>query len=161
MFKTDYKRTLLKDGEYEMMIMDSKHGITEGGSEYIELSLKVRDDIEQESQNEYLTERIYKSKETGEYSVRRINNICKSAGIPENSEFEDEEDLGRNLLACLVIAVVKIQFDDYRGEDINRIAYYKPTKIPLQNLKEPTPLHEKAKAEVKKEIEETEEELPW
>lgn len=168
MFKTNYQRPLLEDGTYEVQIMEAEFGKADTGSEYIELTIKVREDVEQEGGGHTLYERMWKNNSTGEYNQKRLNNLCKSAGIPEGTEFADEQDFCQYITGKIVKINLVKKFDDYRNEDINSIVFYQSTDAPLKTADAPKP-KATAKPEPKKELppfakdieEDNDDDLPW
>lgn len=158
MFKTNYQARLIEKGDYEVIIVKAELLQAETGTKYMNLSMKIREDVEQDFQGEMLYERLWQNKTTGEYNLRRFNNICKSAGIPEGTNFENENEFLKEIEGKVFQVNVAVVYDDYRQEDVNTILYYHSTEKPFKTA-------EKA---VKKAVEETiendilnDDELPW
>jgi len=154
--KTDYSEKLIKDGEYEVTVSLARSMLSKAGTtEFLRITFAMRTDVDGQERGN-IDDVVFKNKETGEYNARRLNNLCKSAGIPEGTVFEDVEDLLKSLEGSNLRIVVKTMFDDYRQKEINKISYFKPTAQPLlkagQNTSNKT---ETAKVEVK------DEDLPW
>lgn len=133
-FTTDYKVLLLKEGTYEARIEEAKYGKTESGAEYINLAFRIREDVEQEGQGEIVYDSLWKNKTTGDYTEKRLNNLCKSAGIPEGKNFADEAEFVKIIKGSLLRINVIIKFDDYTQEDKNQILFFQKTEHTYQEL---------------------------
>lgn len=136
----DYKNEsfgLLENGEYEAFIEQIEiRKAQSSGNEYISLQIRIRDDVDQSFGNRVLFDNVFKEKDSAgnqtEYFNRsKLTRILK-ATIPADTplEFESVEDILETVAGQKVIAVVKTRKDDYRGEDVNYISYYKQTNVP-------------------------------
>lgn len=136
MIKTDYTPDLLPDDEvFEFVITEAITGTSSRKeTPFIQVKLKVRDDVEQEHQNHVLVDRFYQI--DGEYNKRKVNGIAKAVGIPEGTVFDTEEDYCEAIQGGLVRAFIKQEYDDFRGEDRNVVVYYMSTENPHQELGE-------------------------
>lgn len=125
--KTDYTVELLdNETEYEFLIEHAEKSQSPNtGTDYIEVQLRVREDVEQKHQGFRLNDRNYRNKE-GKYNMRKLNGLAKAAGIPENTEFEDEDEFCEEITGQPVRAFVMKVDDDYVGREVNRIGFYKP-----------------------------------
>jgi hypothetical protein len=129
-----------------------------GTTEFLRITFALRTDVEGQDRGN-IDDVVFKNKETGEYNARRLNNLCKSAGIPEGTVFQDVDDLLKQLEGANLRIVVKTMFDDYKQKEVNKISYFKPTAKPLAKLNEANP--PKAQDGTKPKIEIKDEDLPW
>lgn len=134
MFKTDYSKKLVEKGSYEVQIIEAELLQAETGTKYMQLALKVREDVEQLSQGEVVYEKLWQNKTTGEYNQRRFNSICKSAGIPEGTTFKNENDFLNTVKGKILIANIDVVFDDFRSENVNTVLYYNSSEIPFKTV---------------------------
>lgn len=136
MFTTSYKDVgsgdLFPEGEFECQIIKAevtrtkpKEGV---GKPYISIELVGRDDVEQACGRKHIWDNLFKNKETGEYNAKRINSICKYTGVPEGLSL-DEQGFCDYIVLKYIRIVVKQQMDDYKGEKVARIRYYKPSAV--------------------------------
>jgi len=58
--------------------------------------------------------------------MARIQSICKCAGLPEGDEYPDEYALCNALMMRNIRVVIKHMMDDYKGEKVAKVHYYKP-----------------------------------
>ena len=65
-FGIDYSQAAdadIPDGKYEMVIKYAGEAVTEGGKEYIAVTMVVRNDVDQSQKNRYLRHSIWHKKE--------------------------------------------------------------------------------------------------
>lgn len=150
MFKTNYQVDLIKEGEYEAQIIKAELLAAETGTKYMNIAFEIREDVDQEHQGEIIYDRLWQNKTTGEYNMRRFNNICKSAGIPEGTTFANEKEFFEAIVGRPIIINVAIVFDDYRQQDKNTILYYRTSKVGFKTVnKTPT------------QTTDTDDDIPW
>lgn len=133
---TNYKDldsgNLLAEGEYEVQIIKAGYTAPDGKTPHFLVEYLIRTDVEQRYGNKHLWDRLYKNKETGEYS-NRWQSICKCAGVPEGTPVNNEADLSNAIILKAIRVVIKHQKNDYRGGELEaKIAYYKPSKYPIE-----------------------------
>lgn len=134
MFKTDYQIELVKEGEYEAQIIKAELLAAETGTKYMNITYRIREDVEQEHQGEVVYDKLWQNKTTGEYNMRRFNNICKSAGIPEGTSFANENAFLEAIVGKTIVINVAVVFDDYRQQDQNTILYYRSSKVGFKTV---------------------------
>lgn len=87
MFKTNHQNTgnndLIKEGEYEVLILDVVHGFTQGGTENVRIHMVVRNDVDQEYKNKHIWDTMWMSEKAMPYTERKINSIDKILQMPE------------------------------------------------------------------------------
>ena len=120
--------SLMKEGDYEIIVKQAFENATKGGTVYISIPLIVRNDVDQQYKNKHIFHSVWKSKDTGEYNTGMLNTICKALKIPNGTKFKDLEEL----LAALVgkTAMVTIKHKEYNGEKQENVAYWNETKFP-------------------------------
>lgn len=120
---------LVKDGEYEVRIERIEQKTLPSGKRKLAVAYRIRDDVEQEYQNRWLFEDIWAEREHKEYYNRkRINQLLGTQHLKDGTEFNTIQDVIDELVGSYLIAVVRIERDDYRGEDVNKIKFYKSSK---------------------------------
>lgn len=126
---------LIADGEYEAFldVIQIKQAGT--GTKYINVQVRIRDDIEQAHQNRVLFDAIWENKSTGVFNRQRLTRILKAC-FPENTplNFEGVDEILETIAGQKLRIVVKTEYDDYNDEDVNKIHYYKPTKNPDKTI---------------------------
>lgn len=128
---------LIPDGDYEVKIDTIGVKILPSGKEKLSIMFRVRDDIDGQAYgNKCLFEDIWKEKESPEhFNRKRINQLLGTQEIKDGTVFDTINDVIDFLKSnnCLVAHVISI-FDDYRGEDVNKISYYKASKHKPQSI---------------------------
>lgn len=133
MFKTSYTDSVLPEGEYECRIVKAEQTKTKKDTPYLNIDMVIREDVEQPCARKHIWDSLFKNRETGQYSEKRMNQICQAAGIPEGVEISSIQDFCDTVILRCVRAVVKHKMDDYKGEKVSYVAYYKPSKFPVDN----------------------------
>lgn len=127
-----YEKTdtgLIKEGDYEVEIERIERRTLPSGKEKIMLQYRIRTDVEQDSKNRVLFEDIWAEREHPDYFNRkRINQLLGTQKIEDGHVFEDINSVMKFLEGQRLIVHVVVQMDDYKGEDVNSIAYYKTSK---------------------------------
>jgi hypothetical protein len=148
-FDSKVGNSLLKEGEYEVRVERIETKTTTTGKEKIAIMFRVREDVEQEGKNRVLFEDIWKEKENPQFFNRkRLNLLLRTQDLENGKTFETIQDLFKELQGAMLIVKVSVEMDDYRGEEVNRIIYYRHTKNASKTVSNTSP---KAKEEVKDE----------
>ena len=123
--------SLVKEGDYEVVIKKAEEKETKDGAVYISLALVVRNDVEQQYKNKYLFHSLWRTKATGEYNKTIINTVAKSLDIPNGAKFTSLEEL----LAGFVgkVCKVTIKHETYNENVNERVKTWSSTKFPACN----------------------------
>lgn len=126
---------LMKDGDYEVKVELIEKKILPSGKEKLSVRYRVRDDIEQSYKNRCIFEDIWQEKENPHFFNRkRINQLLGTQNIAEGTTFGSIVDVIDYLTgACLIVHVGTV-FNDYSGEDVNTVSYYKSSKNKPQTI---------------------------
>jgi hypothetical protein len=138
MFKIDHTqattdRYLPPEGEYEVSVETAKTSVTGKGTEYIDITLRIRDDIKQEGAGRRFQYPIYKLREPTPvdpdgYPNNKVQRLSKGCGIGNGTTFESIEGwmaalVGKNLR-------VTVRHETYNDRVQPRVAYINESKIP-------------------------------
>ena len=127
-YKYEKESNLVKTGDYEARLENIERKTLPSGTEKLSLTWRIRDDIEGQSYgNKVMFEDIWREKESPEhFNRKRINQLLGTQNeVKEGTVFETINDIIEYMIGkCAIIHVVEV-FDDYRGEDVNKISYYK------------------------------------
>lgn len=109
-FSTDYSDVktgsggVLPEGEYEVIIKYAGEDTTRTGTVYINVTMVLRNDVEQAFKNNYIWHKLWQRKEPspadlamGGYSSKQINSLSQAAGLPNNQKFESISEWGEQL----------------------------------------------------------------
>lgn len=101
--KDDYG--LIPEGEYEAVIRNIEERTTKKGATGLNLSLVIRNDVEQSYKDRYLFCTYWKRKEPTQadmqvqgYSFKQIMRLAKSAKLPSGKAYENVKELCEDLL---------------------------------------------------------------
>lgn len=112
---------LMKEGEYEAFCSDAKITTTENRTDTIAFDFVIRTDVEQAYQRKHVFKNFYQD-DNGEWPGEKIGKFASSMGIPNGTEFELNDLIGRNL-----ILVIK-HFTGSDGVERECIYYTKKTE---------------------------------
>lgn len=174
LFETNYSNnkqtnyTPLPEGEYECTITKAGLDATPGGTEYLAVNLKVRNDLDKalpdtngKYHNRTVFVQFWKNKQTGKYNLDQLQYVLEAAGVPEGRSVKDWEDFSNLLVNKPVRAFVKVEKDTYQGKSTerNRVAPwgFSKTKFPFQSTSTATDPF----ASSKEDVEITDEDVPF
>lgn len=134
----------IDEGNYECLIDMPSEEATKGGTEYFQVPLTVRNDLDgvldlEDTNKKYHNRKlfdlkIWKRKETGEYDPQNFSDILTAVGISEGTEISSQEQLINYLAGKPLKAYVKKGTNTYKGEttEVNQIAPWnlEPTEYP-------------------------------
>lgn len=126
---------LKEEGDYEVRVEKMEIRVLPSGTEKLFLQYRIRDDVEQKYKNACLFEDIWHEKENPNlFNRKRINKLLGTQEVKEGTVFESINKICDFMLGKdLMVHLVK-QFDDYKGEEINSISYYKKTNSAPKTL---------------------------
>lgn len=135
MFKLDFNDTFeggLKDGQYEVVVTNASERQTQSGTNYIEIVLAVRNDVQQPSQNALIFHKIWKSKETGKYNLKSLNTIGKYLQLQEDKAYNSLDDVLKDFVRKMALVTVKNETSEYNGKEYNNVNVkrWEVTKFP-------------------------------
>lgn len=122
--------TLKEEGDYEVFVEKMELRVLPSGTEKLFVQYRIREDVEQKYKNSCLFEDIWHEKENPIlFNRKKINRILGTQpDVKEGMVFNNINDICNFMLGkYLQVHVVK-QYDDYKGEEVNSIAYYRTSK---------------------------------
>lgn len=141
-FSTNYEGVsgdygLIQAGEYEVVIRNIEERTTKNGATGINLSLVIRNDVEQKYKDRYLFHTLWKRKEPTEadmqvqgYSFKQIMILAKSAKLPSGKAYENVQQLCEDLLKRPLRVTVEHEINNYDGKTRENIRYINESKFP-------------------------------
>ena len=143
-----FGNSLIPEGEYEVQIERMTEGETPSGKKKLDLMFRFRSIEGQEKvASRVLFDTIWKERETEFYNRRRLNMLMGTQHFEDGKTFGSIQEVITELVGSFLQIKVVIAYDDYRKEDVNKIAYYMSSQ-------------EKPK-QVTKKVEVSEEDLPF
>jgi hypothetical protein len=92
--------------------------------------------VEQEHHNRVVFESIWQEKETSFYNRKRLNQLLGTQEVKDGTTFNSIQDIIETLKNAKLRVKLIIAFDDYKKQDINKIAFYKSTQKPNKKIVE-------------------------
>ncbi|MDW4221572.1 DUF669 domain-containing protein [Staphylococcus saprophyticus] len=122
----------IQDGTYETVITKFEESATQSGTEFVDVRLTVRNDIDQKYKNNIVFHRIWKAKATQKYDMRFFNTIGAAAQLQQGKQYKSIEELFQDFLGKPVRVTVKNETSEYNGktyENLN-VKRWEKTKFP-------------------------------
>lgn len=130
-FKVDHDKAseggLVTEGEYEVVVFKAFEDAAKSGTQFINLHLIIRNDIEQKHKNQWLFGSIWQSKATGEYHQGMLNGVARALQIENGKTFNTLDELVGEFVGKT--ARVTVKHEEYNGKTNARIQRWDPTKI--------------------------------
>jgi len=126
---------LMDEGEYEVRIEKVERKMLPSGKEKLQITYRVRDDVEQKYQNRCVFEDIWAERENPEmFNRKRINQLLGTQAIEDGHTFDSINDVINFLLGCNLVVHISVEFDEYRNENVNNVSYYRSSKAKNQTI---------------------------
>src|SRR5699024_3073771 len=95
-FEIDYSKAQefakIIDGTYEVIVDKAVQNASQGGTDFLDIQFKIREDFNQPFKNNRIFHKIWISKETKKYPVGQVMNLAKQSGIPDGTKFNSLDD---------------------------------------------------------------------
>ena len=124
--KAQQGRYMPPEGQYECLITMAKYNMTRNGTEYLHISLLIRDDVEQEGMGEVIDWSVWRKRKPGRqdpdgFAAGTIQHISKVVGFENGMEFSTIDDWMRALKGRTVR--VEIKHEEYNDRVSAKVAY--------------------------------------
>lgn len=135
-FSLDFENTFegggIQDGTYEVIITLASEDANKNGTEFVDLRLIVRNDIDQKHQNQIIFEKLWKAKATGKYNMTMFNTIGKAAQLQKGKTYNSLDDLLSDFVNRPVRVTVKNEESEYNGKTYENLVVkrWEQTKFP-------------------------------
>lgn len=131
--KAQQGRYMPPEGQYECLITMAKYNMTRNGTEYLHISLLIRDDVEQEGMGEVIDWSVWRKRKPGRqdpdgFAAGTIQHISKVVGFENGMEFSTIDDWMRALKGRTVR--VEIKHEEYNDRVSAKVAYSYPSEHP-------------------------------
>ena len=139
-FKSNWKEAsqpsgIKPEGDYECLIQKIEERTTRNGAVGLNISMVIRNDVQQNYKNAFIFYTLWKRREPTEadlsvngYSFGQVMALGKAAGLPDGKDYDNLEQFCQELTGKPLLITLKHR--EYNGktlEDVNRLA---PTKFP-------------------------------
>lgn len=123
------------EGDYECIITKVEERVNQNGKENLNISMVIRNDVEQGYKNGYIFNTLWKRREPTEadlqvkgYGYGQIMALGKAAGLPDGKEYESLEQFCGELINKPIRATIK--HEEYNGKMQERVSWLNLTKYP-------------------------------
>lgn len=138
-FSTDYSEVnsfeLIPKGEYEVIIKSIEERTTQNGATGLNLTLVIRNDVEQKYQNRFLFHTLWKRREPTQadmqvqgYSFKQVMSLAKAAALPSGKSYESVQALCDELIGHAIR--VTVGHDEYNGQLREVVKFMNESKFP-------------------------------
>ena len=126
----------IEDGDYEVTLEKVERKVAQTGKKYLNLSLRIRRDIDQPAQGRVLFVKIWENDGDSVYNHAKINHIIvtqKNTGEHYKTDFRTFDDVLQYLHGLNFIVTVEKFFNEFTAKDDNRVKdwSYKPSNKPF------------------------------
>lgn len=116
-FTIDYNDTmgdgLIPEGTYEVIVKEAGEDTTKNGVNHISIDLVIRNDIKQERQNSHIWAKVWRSKDTGQFSSKMLNTIGRAMNLPNGKQYNNLQALLQDFKGK--VCTVKVKHEEYNG----------------------------------------------
>ena len=139
-FRNDFKQAdmgngIKPEGNYECIIVKAEERATKNGKLGLNISMVIRNDVQQSYQNGYIFHTLWKRKEpttadmqVNGYGFGQVMALGKAAGLPDGKDYANLTEFLTDLVGKPVIA--HLIHDEYNGIKREQVQYLNPTKHP-------------------------------
>lgn len=130
--QTDVFEGGIKDGKYEIVVNRANEDATQGGTEYAELDLIIRNDLEQQHKNQHIFHKVWKAKATGKYNMRMFNTMGKACQLQNGKQYNSMDELLQDFVGKAAVVTVKNEESEYNGQTYQNlnVKQWEQTKFP-------------------------------
>ena len=106
----------IQDGTYETVITKFEENATQSGTEFADVRLTIRNDIDQKYKNNIVFHRIWKAKAIGKYNMKFFNTIGAAAQLQQGKQYSSIDELFQDFLGKPVLVAVKNETSEYNDK---------------------------------------------
>jgi hypothetical protein len=127
MFNLDHNYSdLMPEGQYEALIKNGEFRTTRAGTENIDITLIIRNDIEQPCQGRHMHYNIWKKKDPNKldkacenYNFMSINTLSKAIELPDKKQYKSLQEWLNDLSQKPLLILVR--HEEYNGQTNARV----------------------------------------
>ncbi len=139
-FSTNYEDVnddfdIIPEGDYEVVIRNIEERTTMSGATGLNLSLIIRNDVDQKFKDRYLFHTLWKRKEPTQadmqvqgYSFKQIMRLAKSAKLPNGKAYGTVRDMCMDLMHRPL--KVTVEHREWNGKQQENIKYINESRFP-------------------------------
>lgn len=124
-----------KEGAYECVIEKMEVGETQSGVKRINITFRIRSDVEQAYKGGTIFDTIWREKENPDfYDRRKINRLLGTQQLKEGTTFANIEEIVKFLTNKTLQVNLGVRFSEYSGKDENVVKFYSSSKAVAQTF---------------------------
>lgn len=132
MFTIDHEKAfegggLIAEGDYEVVVLKAFEDAAKSGTQFINLHLIIRNDIDQKHKNQFLFGSLWRNKESGQYHAGMINTVAKAFKIENGKKFNNLEELLKEFIGKT--ARVNVKHEEYNGNTNARVKGWESSRF--------------------------------
>ncbi|HEL2527556.1 TPA: DUF669 domain-containing protein [Streptococcus suis] len=122
----------IEDGTYEVFISHVEQSASKGGTDFLDIRLKIREDFQQKFRNNLIFDKIWINKKTLQYPEFALQRYAKAVKLPENIEIQTVEQFLNLIKGKNLKVTVKNEQSEYNGKtyDNLNIKKYEQSELP-------------------------------
>jgi len=111
----------IADGVYEVVVNIASEDVTKGGTEYAQLDLIVRNDVQQKHQNQHIFHKVWKKKDTGKYNFKTFNTLGWAFKLNEGKSYSNIDELLQDFVMKTAKVTVKNEQSEFNGKSYDNL----------------------------------------
>lgn len=111
----------IADGVYEVIVNVATEKATPNGSEYTELDLIIRNDVQQKHHNQHIFHKVWKKKDTGKYNSQMFNTLGWVFKLQEGKNYNSIDELLQDFFMKVAKVTVKNTESEYNGKTYKNV----------------------------------------
>lgn len=120
----------IADGNYEVVVKNTKEDATPSGAEYVEFDLVLRNDFDQEHKNMHVFHKVWKAKQTQKYNMKTFNTMGKAFQLQNGKTYTSFQDLLNDFVNKTARIALKNEESEYNGKTYtNYQVYFNKTEL--------------------------------
>lgn len=111
----------IEDGTYEVVVSHAEFNASKGGTDYMDIRLKIREDFQQKFRNNLIFDKIWINKETLQYPEWALQRYAKAVKLPENMDIQSYEQFLDLIKGKTLRVEVKNEQSEYNGKTYDNL----------------------------------------
>lgn len=124
-----------KEGAYECIIEKMEIGETQSGVKRVNITFRIRSDVEQAYKGGTIFDTIWREKENPDFFDRRkVNRLLGTQNVKEGTTFGSIDEIVKFLTGQPLQVNLGTRFSEYSGKDENVVKFYSSSKVVAQTF---------------------------
>lgn len=111
----------VEDGTYEVVVATAEQSASQGGTDFLDIRLKIRDDFQQKFRNNLIFDRVWINKQTLQYPEWALQRYAKAVKIPEGVEINTIEQFLDIIKGKTLKVTVKNEQSEFNGKTYDNL----------------------------------------